>query len=139
VGKSPIGGSHVRNGMNSGEPPFFLFPAADLAERTHRKLRVIFEGRHEECLVLRFNGLPYAYINRCVHMPRPLDCQQDVIFDRSGKRLRCSMHGIVFRPETGESVSVLCEGEKLRSVSVFDADGMIGIDDYRISAWQRVG
>jgi len=122
--------------MTSGEPPFSLFPSADLAEGTHRKLQMVFEGRNEECLLLRFNGKAYAYINRCVHMPRPLDCQRDVVFDLAGKLLRCSMHGIVFTPETGASVSVLCEGEKLRAVSVFERDGMISIDDYRVSSCQ---
>jgi len=105
-----------------------------LAEGHHRKVRIIFEEREEECLLVRFNGLCYAYINRCVHMPRRLDCEKDRVFDRSGLYLRCSMHGIVYKPETGASVSTMCEGQRLKSVQIFEADGVVGIADYRVSA-----
>lgn len=111
-----------------------LCPSAALAEGGHRKFRLIFEGRPEECLVIRFGGAVYAYINRCVHMPRPLDCEQAVVFDDSGRYLRCSMHGIVYTPQTGTSVSALCEGAQLRGIEIYEADGEIGVADFRVRA-----
>jgi nitrite reductase/ring-hydroxylating ferredoxin subunit len=120
--------------MNAGPTQFKCCPSSALTHGSHRKVKIIFEGREEECLLVRFNGLCYAYINRCVHMPRPLDCEKDLVFDRSGQYLRCSMHGIVYSPETGTSVSTMCNGERLKSVRVYEADGEIGIADYRVTS-----
>ena len=105
-----------------------------LAEGLHLKFKIRFEGRDDECLLLRFEGKVYAYINRCVHMPRRLDCEQNSVFDHSGRYLRCSMHGIVYAPETGASLSTMCEGEQLRAVDVYEEDGEIGVADFRVSA-----
>jgi nitrite reductase/ring-hydroxylating ferredoxin subunit len=120
--------------MDEGPPRYSCCASAALADGRHLKLKLIFEGREEECLLIRFSGKCYAYINRCVHMPRPLDCEQDLIFDTAGRYLRCSMHGIVYTPETGASVSALCEGERLRAVSIYEENGEVGIADYRVSA-----
>jgi nitrite reductase/ring-hydroxylating ferredoxin subunit len=113
---------------------FPVCASAALAEGRHLKLELRFESRREECLLVRFHGQCYAYLNRCVHMPRPLDCEQDLVFDKSGKYLRCSMHGIVYAPQTGASVSALCEGQKLRAVGAYEQDGEVGIADDRVSA-----
>ena len=43
------------------------------------------------------------------------------------------MHGIVYTPETGTSVSTMCEGERLRAVSIYEENGQIGIADWRVS------
>jgi nitrite reductase/ring-hydroxylating ferredoxin subunit len=119
--------------MNSGPARFPICSSEALAEGRHRKMKMIFEGREEECLLVRFHGTCYAYINRCVHMPRPLDCEKDLVFDHSGQYLRCSMHGIVYTPETGTSVSTMCEGEKLRSVSIYEENGEVGFADWRVT------
>ena len=116
-------------------PPRFAVCASDaLANGQHRKLKMVFEGREEECLVVRFDGKVYAYINRCVHMPRRLDCEQERVFDTTGRYLRCSMHGIVYKPQTGASVSTMCEGDKLRAVEAYEENGEVGIADFRVSA-----
>jgi nitrite reductase/ring-hydroxylating ferredoxin subunit len=119
--------------MNAEPPRFPCCASEALAEGRHVKLHILFEGREEECLLIRHHAVCYAYINRCVHMPRPLDCEKDLVFDDSGRYLRCSMHGIVYTPETGASVSALCEGERLRAVTVYERDGEVGIADWRVS------
>lgn len=116
------------------EPPRWpICTSGSLRDGDWLKRRIDFEGRPEECLVLRFDGRIHAYINRCVHMPRALDCEQDVIFDHSGRFLRCSMHGIVYAPETGTSLSVMCEGERLCRVRVDEAEGLVCFADHRVS------
>lgn len=115
-------------------PRFFVCSGSALADGQHRKLKLLFEGREEECLVLRFEGRIYAYINRCVHMPRQLDCELDRVFDATGRYLRCSMHGIVYTPQTGASVSTMCEGDKLRAVEAYEENGEVGIADFRVTA-----
>ncbi|TXT26387.1 MAG: Rieske (2Fe-2S) region, partial [Rhodocyclaceae bacterium] len=37
-------------------PKFAVCPSAELADGEHRKLTMTFEGREEECLLLRFEG-----------------------------------------------------------------------------------
>ena len=115
-------------------PKLAICPSLELAEGQYRKLSIIYEGRADECLLLRFEGKVYAYLNRCVHMPRRLDCEQQTIFDQSGRYLRCSMHGIVYTPESGTSLSAMCEGEQLRADQVYEEAGEIGFADLRVTA-----
>lgn len=115
-------------------PKIAVCASETLAEGRYLKLNMVFEGRAEECLLVRFEGKAYAYINRCVHMPRRLDGEADQVFDHSGRYLRCSMHGIVYTPETGTSVSAMCEGEQLRAVDLYEEDGEVGIADFRVTA-----
>ncbi len=125
--------------MAQGGPPrFFVCATTALADGEYRKLRLVFEKRDEECVVLRFEGTVYAYINRCVHMPRRLDCERKHVFDDSGRFLRCSMHGIVYQPQTGASLSTMCEGERLRAVEVYEEGGEIGLADFRITAAEAI-
>lgn len=118
--------------MDRIEPRFAVCASDALADGQFRKLDILFEGRPEECVLVRHAGRVYAYINRCVHMPRRLDGEAPQIFDPTGRYLRCSMHGIVYEPCTGASVSTMCEGEKLRAVGVYEADREIGIADFRV-------
>lgn len=104
----------------------------ELREGTYLKLDVIFSGKPTSLILVRFEERCFAYLNRCVHMDRPLDCEEDVILDPTGKYLRCSMHGIVFDPMTGESMSTLCRGESLTALKVLENDGEIWIRDRRI-------
>ena len=115
-------------------PQIAVCQSKQLAEGQHLKQKIRFEGRDEECLVFRFDGKAYAYINRCVHMPRRLDCEQDRVFDDSGRYLRCSMHGIVYTPETGTSISSMCEGDRLHDLAVYEEDGVVGLADFRVTS-----
>ncbi|MGR8931056.1 MAG: Rieske (2Fe-2S) protein [Gammaproteobacteria bacterium] len=76
-------------------------------------------------IVFRYAGRVYAYVNQCMHMHRALDCLQDAVFDAERRRLRCSMHGFVFEPETGVCLSSVCEGQSLRSIPVEESNSMI--------------
>ena len=67
-------------------------------------------------------------------MPRRLNCERDVIFDDTGNYLRCSMHGIIYDPETGRSQSSMCNGEKLQALKVIEEDACVYINDKRVSA-----
>ena len=72
-----------------------------------------------------YEVITLAYRNLCVHMPRTLDCEQNTIFDASGRYLRCSMHGIVYDPMNGESKSDICRGQRLTAIDVVeDGDGV---------------
>lgn len=104
----------------------------ELGDGDYRAVAVRYAGEEASVLVFRFDGRCMAYRNQCVHMPRPLTCERDVIFDRSGRLLRCSMHGIVYDPLTGESLSTMCNGERLTPVRVYEDDDGVWIDDKRV-------
>lgn len=105
---------------------------ADLGERQFLSLDVLYGGEIASCLVFRYKARVYAYRNQCVHMVRRLDGESRRIFDEAGELLRCSMHGIVYRPETGESISTLCRGEKLCAIKVTEHEGCIYLTDKRV-------
>jgi nitrite reductase/ring-hydroxylating ferredoxin subunit len=58
----------------------------------------------------------------------------DAVFDEQQQHLRCSMHGIVFDPASGESLSVLCAGERLEALRVAEIDGQVYLVDKRVTA-----
>lgn len=74
---------------------------------------------------VRFKGLPYAYLNRCAHVPMELDWVQGQFFESSGEFLMCATHGAVYRPETGVCAGGPCRGGKLRPIAVREADGKV--------------
>jgi nitrite reductase/ring-hydroxylating ferredoxin subunit len=105
-----------------------------LPDGTAIKLDAVFSGAATSVILLRFEGRCYAYLNRCVHMGRALDAEDDDIFDSTERALRCSMHGIRFDPVTGESLSALCAGQRLTAIQVVEDDEAIWIKDRQVSA-----
>lgn len=119
--------------MISRRVRLLVCPSGELAEKAYVIQRLLYAGKPHSGIVFRFNGKVYAYLNQCVHMPRRLNCEQDAVFDKQGKLLRCSMHGIVYQPETGASLSTMCEGERLTALRLTEADGNIYISDKRVA------
>jgi nitrite reductase/ring-hydroxylating ferredoxin subunit len=109
-------------------------PVATLAEVDFLTVDIVQKRRsgHAEMLnliIFNFYGKAYAYLNRCMHMQRPLNCQSDDIFDRTKQNLRCSMHGFVFEPETGVCISPVCEGQQLLAFKLVETDGLLRLGD----------
>lgn len=115
-----------------GKARIWVCPGVQLIEGSYKRLEVLYINEPSSIVVFRFKGKCFAYRNLCVHMPRRLDCQKDMIFDDTGKNLRCSMHGIVYDPITGESVSTICNGEKLTSVKVQEDEEDVWVFDKRV-------
>jgi nitrite reductase/ring-hydroxylating ferredoxin subunit len=105
-----------------------------LTDRQHRIIPVLFKHEPQSAIVLRHGGQVYAYLNQCVHMVRRLDCIHDAVFDAEHEHLRCSMHGIVYDPATGESLSVLCAGERLEPLRSMEIDGQVYLVDKRVTS-----
>jgi len=55
-----------------------------------------------------------------------------MIFDDTGRNLRCSMHGVIYDPVTGESLSTICTGETLTPVKVQENEQGVWIHDKRV-------
>ncbi|NEV63465.1 Rieske (2Fe-2S) protein [Thiorhodococcus minor] len=108
--------------------------SAELRDREHRIIPLLFKKERQTAIVLRYAGQVHAYLNQCVHMVRRLDCMHDAVFDADQGHLRCSMHGIVYDPGTGESLSVLYAGERLEALRSTEIDGQVFIVDKRVKA-----
>lgn len=110
----------------------WVCPSAQLVEGKYWRVDVKYSGVRSSVVIFRMDGQCLAYRNQCVHMPRELDCEVKTIFDKSGKQLRCSMHGIVYDPKEGASLSAICHGEKLTSVSIEEDKDGVWITDKRV-------
>jgi len=86
---------------------------------------ICFKNQPTTAIIFAFEGVVYAYINHCMHMHKPLNCEQDAVFDETGKYLRCSMHGFIFDPKTGECQSPVCLGQRLKSLRLEDRNGLL--------------
>jgi len=105
-------------------------PAAALDDQGFLSVDVLLHSastreKAANVLVFRYQGQVYAYVNHCMHMQRPLNCQQDAIFDAKRRWLRCSMHGFIFEPDTGVCVSPVCEGQALQAIRIIEQDNML--------------
>jgi nitrite reductase/ring-hydroxylating ferredoxin subunit len=117
---------------NPRDERLWVATSEQLAEGAYLRMAVAYTGEPISVLVFRHKGRCLAYRNRCVHMPRELDCEKDGIFDAAGEYLRCSMHGIVYNPLTGESVSSICTGQRLTPIGIVEDEAGVWIEDMRV-------
>ena len=108
------------------------FPARTLDRGDVRPVTLSLDeaGRPREALVLRDeDGALRAYLNRCRHLPIPLDggSREFCTADRRG--LMCGTHGAVYRFRDGYCTEGPCAGEALLSVPFeVDAEGWILVE-----------
>ncbi len=91
----------------SGAKPlrFLVARTAELAPGQSRKFMLPIDGVEEECFVVNFRGEFYAYVNRCRHIPIPMDWVDNHFFEESGRYLMCQTHGALYQPQTGECLA----------------------------------
>lgn len=83
-------------------------------------------GRPREALVLLdHDGTPRAFINRCKHVPIPLDGGSRQFFTGDKEALLCGTHGARYRLTDGYCVSGPCHGAKLDPILIQVANGII--------------
>ena len=111
---------------------YWVCRSDQLQEGNYRRVNATYAGEAGSILVFRYQSQCMAYRNLCVHMPRELDCEKDMIFDATGQNLRCSMHGIVYDPITGRSISTMCTGQQLTPVRILEDEEGIWIHDKRV-------
>ena len=59
-----------------------------------------------------------AYLNSCPHLSIPLEWQEHDFLEPDSGLIRCSTHGALFLPSTGECVSGPCVGDALTPVAI---------------------
>jgi len=108
------------------DAPRLICAAAQLAEGGQGvRFTVQRQGRAEPAFAVRHGGRPYAYLNRCAHVPMELDWRPGEFFDSEGLYLICATHGATYEPATGQCVGGPCRGRRLIPLKVAETDGQI--------------
>lgn len=77
--------------------------------------------------VVRVDGAPRAYLNRCAHVPVELDWLPGKFLDESGLYLVCATHGAMYDAQSGACVGGPCRGAALVPLVVREADGRVKV------------
>jgi nitrite reductase/ring-hydroxylating ferredoxin subunit len=83
------------------------------------------EGQKQQAFIVRFDGVPRAYLNQCGHVPVELDWLEGEFFDDSRLYLICSTHGALYDPASGRCVGGRCAGRGLKPLPVVEREGLI--------------
>ncbi len=75
---------------------------------------VIYNGEACRAFAIRYQGVAYAYLNRCTHVAMEMDYQPNRFFDDSGQWLLCATHGAAYLPATGQCAAGPCRGGLVR-------------------------
>ena len=67
--------------------------------------------------VVHRNGRLYAYANICPHRHHPLELEPHAFLIDNGSLIRCTSHGALFVPETGNCLAGPCTGRSLIALS----------------------
>ncbi|HYP66923.1 MAG TPA: Rieske 2Fe-2S domain-containing protein [Thiobacillaceae bacterium] len=89
------------------------------------RFEVDWGGRKTPAFVVRYQGKPRAYLNRCGHVGVELDWHEGAFFDADGVYLICSTHGALYDPATGHCVAGRCNGNGLVSLDVVEENQQV--------------
>ncbi len=85
---------------------------------------VKYYGQEARGFAIRFQGLAYAYLNRCTHVPIELDYQPGRVFDDRGMWLMCATHGATYAPKTGDCMGGPCRGGLVK-IELSESSGVV--------------
>jgi nitrite reductase/ring-hydroxylating ferredoxin subunit len=115
----------------TGDPPIRwidVCAAEDLVERGDGVRLALAEGHDAAtAFVIRFDGKPRAYRNRCANRSIELDWLPGRFFDDAGLYLICAMHGATYRADTGLCVAGPCVGAVLEPLQCEEREGRIRV------------
>lgn len=89
------------------------------------RFEIEMSGVATPAFVIRYRGRPYAYLNRCAHVPAELDWIPGKFFDLDAGLIVCATHGAAYDPISGHCVGGPCRGARLRALQVVERDGAI--------------
>ena len=90
----------------------------DLRPGSVKKFWIICQKYRVDGFLVNERGNFHAYVNRCRHMPTPLDFVRDEFFSDDGRYLQCYTHGALYEFASGLCVSGPCKGESLYRLPV---------------------
>jgi nitrite reductase/ring-hydroxylating ferredoxin subunit len=105
-----------------------LCPGETLAERAGGvRFEIATTGGAVPAFVLRIDGSPKAWLNRCAHVPVELDWTPGRFLDDTGTVIVCATHGAVYDAEDGRCVGGPCRDRGLQPVPCREAGGWIEV------------
>ena len=90
----------------------------ELAPGTVKKFWLICQKYRIDAFLVNDEGEFHAYVNRCRHMPTPLDFIRDQFLSEDGRYLMCYTHGALYEFGTGTCIAGPCKGETLYRLPV---------------------
>jgi nitrite reductase/ring-hydroxylating ferredoxin subunit len=100
--------------------------SGDLPERGRAYVWDVLQyGRKVRAFVLRVDGQPRAYLNRCVHVPTEMDWQPGEFLDADKRFIICSIHGASYEPLDGRCIGGPCGRGRLTPVQVQEQNGQV--------------
>jgi nitrite reductase/ring-hydroxylating ferredoxin subunit len=90
----------------------------DLTPGSVKKFWLICQKYRLDAFLINDRGSFHAYVNRCRHMPTPLDFVRDEFISDDGRFLRCYTHGALYEFATGLCIDGPCKGESLYRLPV---------------------
>jgi nitrite reductase/ring-hydroxylating ferredoxin subunit len=83
-----------------------------------RKFWIICQKYRVDGLLVNDRGHYHAYVNRCRHMPTPLDFVRHEFLSEDRKHLMCYTHGALYDFASGLCIAGPCRGESLHRLPV---------------------
>jgi nitrite reductase/ring-hydroxylating ferredoxin subunit len=106
--------------------PLPLCSSAELVERGNALVFDVLHFREPvRAFVLRHDGKPVAYLNRCLHVPTEMDWRGGEFLDADKEFIVCSVHGAMYEPQTGRCAGGPCGRGRLTVIDVDEADGQV--------------
>jgi nitrite reductase/ring-hydroxylating ferredoxin subunit len=103
----------ARNEIRRGEVRVVALPRG--ADRRPREALVLLGG----------DGEPRAYLNRCRHLPIPIDGGSRNFLTQDGEHLLCGTHGALYRRDDGLCVAGPCLNLALESLQILEENGVL--------------
>lgn len=106
--------------------PLPLCRSEALAERGRALLfDVLYRGQPARAFVLRYEGRPVAYLNRCAHVAAEMDWNPGDFLDQTRSFIVCALHGAHYEPADGRCLGGPCNGARLVALEVTERDGEV--------------
>jgi nitrite reductase/ring-hydroxylating ferredoxin subunit len=102
----------------SREGSRIIAKVAELPPGGVKKFWLICDQYRVDGLLVNDQGSFHAYVNRCRHMPTPLDFMRDQFLSEDRRHLMCYTHGALYEPATGLCIAGPCKGELLYPLPV---------------------
>jgi len=102
---------------------------ADLEPRSTRKFEIGRGGEKLRAFLANHDGKLVAYLNRCQHLPWPLDWDDGRFYGRDAELFVCHTHGALYEPLSGLCVAGPCAGAHLERLEVVIEGGEVYVED----------
>ncbi len=96
--------------------------AALVAEGATQAFHLGVPHKDPQAFVVRWQGELHVWVNRCAHIPVPLDYDDGEFLHPNLKMIACKVHGALYDPASGQCVSGPCRGDSLDGLD-FEVDG----------------